>query len=184
VPKDDRNETSFQTIFKEALGSAINYLREIFIMSNSKKRQSRLAAIQALYQASYGEMSAPAIAEDYLKNGFDLLIEDGNEGEKRKASAIADIELFRNIVSGVAKEEVSLDEMITGSLSAGVSGGRLERIIKTILRAGVYELIHHQDTHQGVIINDYVDIARSFYSGKEPALINAILDGISKKIRC
>ena len=34
-----------------------------------------------------------------------------------------------------------------------------------------------------VIINDYVDVTRAFYDGKESGLINAVLDSIAKTIR-
>jgi N utilization substance protein B len=35
----------------------------------------------------------------------------------------------------------------------------------------------------GVIINDYVDVTHAFFGAKEPGLVNAVLDKLSKNLR-
>ena len=38
-----------------------------------------------------------------------------------------------------------------------------------------------KDSLKKVIINEYINIAHSFFNGKEPAFINAILDKVTKE---
>ena len=45
------------------------------------------------------------------------------------------------------------------------------------------ELHNHPAISAGVIINDYVDVAHSFFDSKEPGLVNAVLDKLAKTLR-
>lgn len=98
-------------------------------------------------------------------------------------SALIHQELFTAIVTGVEKEAASLDETIAGAASGNVSPERLETLLKAILRAGLFELQRGGEESSGVIINDYVDIAHAYFAAKEPGLVNAILDRVSKALR-
>ena len=73
--------------------------------------------------------------------------------------------------------------MIAGAVDARLSPQRMENLLKAILRAGTFELWHHTDVPEGVIVNDYLDVAHGFFDAKEPGLVNAVLDRIAKKIR-
>lgn len=97
--------------------------------------------------------------------------------------ALIDKVLFGSIVSGVEREAQTLDEMIMGAASSKVSAARLETLLRAILRAGLFEVRQGGGESVGVIINDYVDIAHSFFGAKEPGLVNAILDNAAKALR-
>jgi N utilization substance protein B len=66
------------------------------------------------------------------------------------------------------------------------SGWRLDRIdatARSILRAGTYELIRRRDVPAEVAIDEYVEIAKSFFEGPELGFINAALDAIARDER-
>jgi transcription antitermination protein NusB len=55
--------------------------------------------------------------------------------------------------------------------------------MKAILRAGAYELIAREDVPIGAAVSEYVDVAKAFFSGREPAFANGLLDAIGKQVR-
>ena len=73
--------------------------------------------------------------------------------------------------------------MITPALSAEWPLERLEAVLRAILRAGAYELFARADVPLKVVITEYVDIAHAFFEGKEPGLVNAVLDRIGRVLR-
>jgi len=145
------------------------------------KRLARLAAVQALYQHAFAQEPLSEILRGNVESEFLGLRE--SEACDEALSGRPDAELFGAIAQGVASHQKELDAVIAGALEAKRSLGRVELLLKVILRAGVFELHHHEKIPAGVIINDYVDVARAFYDGKEPGLVNGILDKIGKKMR-
>ena len=66
------------------------------------------------------------------------------------------------------------------------SGWRLERLDATargILRAGAYELAHRTDVPTEVVIDEYVELAKSFFEGPEPGFVNGALDAVAQDVR-
>ena len=62
-------------------------------------------------------------------------------------------------------------------------GWRLERLdatLRAILRAGAYELTERPDVPVEVAIDEYVELAKSFFEGPEPGFVNAALDAIAR----
>jgi N utilization substance protein B len=52
-----------------------------------------------------------------------------------------------------------------------------------VLRAGAYELMHRPDVPKEVVIDEYVEIAKSFFEGPESGFINGALDAIARDAR-
>jgi transcription antitermination protein NusB len=143
---------------------------------HSMRRLARLAAVQGLYQIALSPESAETLIQRFCADPSVLLQEE-------QTVIAVDGELFGALLSGVNKHEVDLDKMIAGALDARFKAERLELLLKIILRAGAFELLHCPGTPEGVIVNDYVDVAHGFFNAKEPALINGVLDGLAKKLR-
>jgi N utilization substance protein B len=57
---------------------------------------------------------------------------------------------------------------------------RLDSVLRSILRAATFELSHRPDTPGRVVISEYLAITDSFFSGREPALVNGVLDAIAR----
>ncbi|MDD3182139.1 MAG: transcription antitermination factor NusB [Alphaproteobacteria bacterium] len=151
------------------------------VATNASKHLARLVAVQALYQASYGEDKLSDILKHCLDDAHMILNADDDALDEITDSP--DAELLDLIVRGVQENRESLEAMLAGAMNANVSAGRMEILLRTILLAGAFELYHHADISSGIIINDYVDVSRAFFNAKEPGLVNAILDKMSKKIR-
>jgi N utilization substance protein B len=147
------------------------------LKAHTAKRLARLAAVQALYQIALTGRDAADVIRDSRDHPRSLFLDE------RISSSDVDQESFGDIVNGVTQNAAALDELIAGAIDAKLSAGRLEILLRAILRAGVYELHHHGAISTGVIINDYVDVTHSFFNGKEPGLVNAMLDKLAKKLR-
>ncbi|MDP9127948.1 MAG: transcription antitermination factor NusB [Pseudomonadota bacterium] len=144
---------------------------------NNAKRLARLAAVQGLYRIELTQHPVKDVMRDFRQHPETFLQDTGQDATG------ADPELFEAILSGVTKNHETIDEMIAGALSAKVSSGRIEILLRAILRGGVFELHHHGQIPAKVIINDYVDVAHAFFSAKEPGLVNAVLDKLAKNLR-
>ncbi len=144
------------------------------------KRMARLAAVQGLYQIALTQCTTKDVIAHYKENPS-AFVPELDSGAPMILPV--DYELFVGIVNGVTDGLTSVDEMVAGALDARLSIGRLEPLLLAILRAGVFELHNHAAVSSGVIINDYVDVAHSFFDSKEPGLVNAILDKLAKTLR-
>ena len=65
-------------------------------------------------------------------------------------------------------------------------GWRLERVdatVRAILRAGAWELLRRPDVPAEVVIDEYVEVAKSFFEGTEPGFVNGALDAVARDAR-
>ena len=143
---------------------------------NNRRRVARLAAVQGLYQLALLPESAEAMIRRFRANPAVLLQEE-------QTIIAVDVELFGQIVFGVSENRDMLDAMIANAVDARLSAQRLEPLLKAILRAGTFELLHHASTATGVIVNDYVDVTHGFFDAREPGLVNAVLDRLARTLR-
>lgn len=142
----------------------------------NKRGVARLAAVQALYQmdvAGTGVLETVAEYESF-RLGKEV---DGTQ------YLDADPQWFRAIVAGVVAEQRILDPMIHEALTEDWPLSRLDSTLRAILRAGAWELKTRKDVPTAVIVSEYVDIAKAFYSEDEPKLVNAVLDRLAFTIR-
>ena len=86
------------------------------------------------------------------------------------------------ILKGVIKNQKDIDLNIKDNL-IGWSLSRIDSVSRAILRSALYELRECNDIPVKVIINEYIEISKSFFEGDEPNFINGILDKISKIYR-
>jgi transcription antitermination protein NusB len=142
-----------------------------------RRRIARLAAVQALYQLELNPGRGPdAVVGEFLHHRLGREIDGDNYGE-------ADAALFGDIVCGVAEHRERLDETLAAALSDEWPLPRLERLLRLILEAGAYELVHRPDIPPRVTISEYVAIAYAFFSGREPALANGVFDHLARTLR-
>lgn len=139
----------------------------------NQRGAARLAAVQALYQMDVGRQTL----EETLPQFSALHLGREIEGEKYLP---ADADFFRQIVNGVIRSQLDIDPMIDRALTAGWPIGRIDATLRAILRAGAFELLRRQDIPSGVVISEYVDIAKAFYEDDASAMVNAVLDSIAR----
>jgi N utilization substance protein B len=137
---------------------------------------ARLAAVQALYQMEVSGAGAETVVREFVEHRFGADL----EGE---ALAPADEAYFADIVRGAVADQTFIDHAIVRRLAQGWRLERIDATLRAILRAGAFELIKRADAPTEVVINEYVEIAKSFFEGPEPGFVNAALDGIAQDER-
>ncbi len=151
--------------------------------SSSRERRSaaRLAAVQALYAMEVaGAAGSERIVDDLARRRWSA---DGDAAEGAAPQVEPDEGWLRLLVDGVVAHQPRLDPEIEGALSQGWTLARLELLLQAILRAGAYELAERREVPIKVVITEYLEIAHAFYAGKEPSLINAVLDRLAPRLR-
>lgn len=137
---------------------------------------ARLAAVQALYQMETAGAGAEAVIREFADHRFDRDL----EGE---TLAHADEGFFGELVRGVVADQADVDKAVGRRLATGWRLERIDATARSILRAGAYELMRRADVPAEVVIDEYVEIAKSFFEGPEPGFINAALDAIARDER-
>jgi N utilization substance protein B len=95
----------------------------------------------------------------------------------------AEAAFFRDIVSGVVRDQRELDPQIDEALQNGWPLKRIETVLRAALRAGCYELTHRRDVPARVIVAEYADVAAAFVERDETGMVNAVLDQLARKLR-
>jgi len=142
----------------------------------SARRAARLAAIQALYQMELTGLDAETVVEEFATYRF------GREPELT-ALGEPDEAFFADIVRGVPHHQAEIDAAITQCLASDWRLSRVDSILRAILRAGGFELIARPDVPVKVVIDEYVELSYAFFSGEEPAFVNAALDKLAHRKR-
>ncbi len=142
----------------------------------SRRQAARLAAVQALYQWQEGQDQPGDIIEQFLRVRTG---EAGEAGMRRDA----DRPLFKDVVEGTAAHKDELEKAVSAALSEGWTWTRIDRLVRAILMAGAYELIHRRDVPPRVAINEYVEIAHAFYDQRESTFVNSVLDRLARQER-
>lgn len=150
--------------------------------SRERRSAARLAAVQALYaMAVAGAAGSERIIDDLAQRRWSA---DGDAAEEDAApQAEPDEGWLRLLVDGVLAHQPRLDPEIEAALSQGWTLARLELLLQAILRAGAYELAERREVPPKVVITEYLEIAHAFYAGKEPSLVNAVLDRLALRLR-
>lgn len=142
----------------------------------NQRGAARLGAVQALYQMDVGGTGVMEVVAEYETHRLGQEI-DGLVYRR------ADAAWFRSIVSGVVDKQRALDPMIRSALPADWPLSRLDATLRAILRCGAFELSDRGDVPIAVIVSEYVDIAKAFYDGDEPKIVNAVLDRLARRFR-
>jgi len=133
----------------------------------SKKRsRARSRAVQAIYQ---WQMTGQDIAD--INNHFIA----------EHPMARVDIPYFQELVRGVVDQVYALDDEITPFLDRDLQV--VDPVERAILRLGTYELAQHPDIPYRVIINESVELAKSFGGEAGHRYVNSILDKVAHKLR-
>jgi N utilization substance protein B len=142
----------------------------------NKRGAARLAAVQALYQMDLAGTGLNDIMAEFEKYWL------GGEVEGAQYMP-AEAAYFRDIVSGVVREQSRLDPQIDAALTRGWPLKRIETVLRAVLRAGAYELACRSDVPARVVMAEYVDVAGAFVDEVETGMVNAVLDQLAHELR-
>jgi N utilization substance protein B len=137
---------------------------------------ARLAAVQALYQMEVSSAGAETVIREFGEHRFDRDVDD-------MTLAGADEPFFADLVRGVVAHQGEVDKAVAKRLAQNWRLERIDATVRAILRAGAYELTHRGDVPTEVVIDEYVELAKSFFEGPEPGFVNGALDGVAQDVR-
>ncbi len=135
------------------------------------RHRAREAALQMLYQWEVGRVSMFEVRQTFWSN-FSESSEPLSEELRVFATRLAD---------GVANGIDRLDPVIADS----AEHWRLERMNvmdRLILRLAVHEFHEEPETPAKVIINEALELARTFSGDESVRFINGVLDAIRRKL--
>lgn len=144
--------------------------------AKARRSAARLAAVQALYQIGMAGGDADPTIGEFMRHRFGERLDD-------EEMVVPDAVLFGAIVRGATTRAADVTGLIDGALDAQWTLQRLDALLQATLRAGTWELLGTEDTPPRIIISDYVNVANAFFAGKEPGMVNAVLDRIARQIR-
>ena len=85
-------------------------------------------------------------------------------------------------VRGILECLPELDKKI----SAASSNWRIERMTRVdrnLLRLGVWELVHRKDVPRAVVLDEAVELAKSYGTDESSAFVNGVLNEVGEKVR-
>jgi N utilization substance protein B len=132
----------------------------------SNRHLGRIVALQSLYEYEFRVSSADTsvVIDDILERNLE-----------RYESAIEDKQFVSDLVKGVIAEQDILDGKIQ-PIAPDWPIEQIARIDRTILRMGLYELLHlAKIVPPKVAINEAVELAKAFGSDNSSKFINGVL---------
>lgn len=143
---------------------------------------ARLAAVQTVFQMLGGGGGAREAARDFLDHYAGMPVEG-------QALLTPDRALYAKIVQGVENRREDLDAIILHNLKdnkkeADSKPKSVDMLLQAILLCGCYEILVHTELDAPLLISAYLHVTRAFYEGREPALVNAVLDAVARTVRC
>ena len=147
------------------------------------RHRAREAALQMLYQWEVGRVSAHEAVRSYWP-GRDAPPSAADEHADLEPEAAVD-EIGRTFANGLVAGTVARVSETDDLIGAHLKNWRIERVAvidRLVMRLAIYELLTEPETPARVIINEALELARTF-SGEEPVpLINGVLDAVRKTL--
>ena len=134
-------------------------------MSRQRSR-SRSLAIQAIYQWQMAGQDVGAIIQHFML-----------EQDTKKF----DSDYFGELVRGVPTRLDELDKALAGCIDRDLNS--VDPVERAILRLGAYELIEHPEIPYRVVINEAVELAKTFGAEKGHRYVNGVLDKAARALR-
>jgi len=126
------------------------------VRSNARER-----ALHVLYEAEAKSIATEAVLE---------------------AQVLAVDEMTIAIVNGVAARAMAIDELISEH-ATGWTLARMPSIDRNVLRIGSFELLGRPDVPIAVIINEAVEMAKTFSTDESGRFVNGVLSAIAAVVR-
>ncbi|PIC88045.1 transcription antitermination factor NusB [Sporosarcina sp. P20a] len=119
-----------------------------------KRREAREKAIQTLFQLDNSEMNVDEAIGYIVETPLDSF--------------------YEQLVRGTAEHLTKIDSEITNKLENWTID-RLPKIERTVLRLAVYELLHNEEVPNRVIMNEAIELCKTFGDEKSGRFVNGVL---------
>jgi N utilization substance protein B len=135
---------------------------------SANRHLGRIIALQTLYEQDFRRE-----CED---KSFDLdAVLVRNIG--RYKDTVDDREFIQKLVKGVDAHAAELDELLQ-PIASKWPIDQIARMDRIVLRLGVYELLHGKHVPPKVVINEAVELAKSFGGENSSKFVNGVLGSV------
>jgi N utilization substance protein B len=142
---------------------------------------SRVAAVQALFQSEQAADNPESVIDQFVRHRLGNL--PGMDGFEDGRIPDAEVPLFTRVVRAAVRQQDTIDRMLAEALPADWPLARIDPVLRALLRAAAAELAMTDGPPAKVVINEYLDVARGFFTGPEPGMANAVLDRLARLLR-
>jgi transcription antitermination protein NusB len=125
------------------------------------------------------ELAMQGIYEWRLSGKNAALIEQGTREEKSLGRY--DTEFFGQLLQGAIAQHEALSAQIAPHLDRAVK--ELSPVEFSVLLLGAYELTQHPEIPYRVVINEAVELAKTFGGSDGHKFVNGVLDKLAAKVR-
>ena len=130
------------------------------------RRKAREFALKALYEWKLSGNDAASIAQHF---------------RDEEGYASIDDKYFLILLNGVVQEAAALEAAVTPYLDRKLA--ELSPIESTVLLIGAYEALHCLDVPYRVVINEAVELAKSYGGTDGHKYVNGVLDKLLPEVR-
>ena len=142
-----------------------------------RNRVARLMAVQATYDVFITHTPYDRVMKTFLNYHF----------KNHTHPFHPDRELFMHWMMTLEARTDQLAEIISNMTTEAWSSDNMDLVLKAILTVGAAEILMPYknaplNSVMGVVISEYVEIAKGFFEDKEAAYVNKALDAVAKKL--
>lgn len=142
----------------------------------SKRRLGRIAVMQTLFEeAFYEEHAEETTRQENQKKPQETLTRNMCESQEEVDKVFA-LNLLNGVLSHLEEiRQAMADHAPQWPLQ------RMDRITRSILVIGTYELLFSEDVPSAVVMNEAIDIAKKFGGEESGKFVNGVLNAISEE---
>ena len=129
------------------------------------RRKARRALVQAAYQWQFADADLAQLHEEFAERALDK----------------ADEEFFLDILTRMIKHSDELDQMLAPLLDRPLD--QLDMVERGVLRLAAVELSERIDIPYRVVIDEYVELTKTFGSADAHKFVNGVIDRLSAQHR-
>ncbi|GCF93982.1 N utilization substance protein B [Enterococcus florum] len=139
------------------------------------RHEIREKALQALFPLDFNQ---ELTKKDAINHALSLDQADWvSEEEDAFVPAYLD-----ELVGGVVSKTTELDQIIQSHLRSNWSIQRISKMDLIILRLGIYEMMYNEKVPNKVVLNEAIELAKTFSDDQSRKFVNGILSNVMKEI--
>ncbi len=142
------------------------------------KINSRILAVQCIY--AYETWLYHSESVDINQLVIDVVSINNLDLLNLKTNDPIDKKYLLKMIRGVVADLSALDQKASLYIAHNWKIERLPKLVKNIIRLGIYELINTKEVNKSIIIDEYLEIAKLFKHEGEVGFINTVLDKFAK----
>lgn len=135
-------------------------------MKPTPRRKAREIAVQAVYSWQLTQNDISEVEANFLA-----------DNTKRRL----DTAYFSQLLRGVASNVTEIDNVISPLVDRPLD--EVDHVEKAILRVGIFELRDCKEVPYKVVINEAIELAKSFAADDSHKFVNGVLDKVVKTFR-